>query len=104
MANRVDIEKLNSLIASGRKIFVKFSAEWCGQCKMAAILIEKVKQDYPEVEVVELDVDDNGLWDNENFNISVVPTYVGYNNKQRVFNQPEYQVEEDMRKLFDQLK
>ncbi len=104
MANRIDVNELNSLVASGKKVFVKFSAEWCGECKMTEILINKVKVDYPEIEFVEVDVDDNDMWDNDSLNIKVVPTFVGFDNKQTIFNQPEYQVEANLRKLLDQLK
>ncbi len=103
MPNRKNIDELNSLVSSGRKLLVKFSAEWCGQCKMAALLIDKVKKDYPDIEFVEIDVDDHNLWDNDSLKIKVVPTFVGFNHKQTIFNEPEYQIEEKLRKLLDQL-
>ncbi len=101
---RINIDELNSKVASGNKLLVIFSAEWCGECKMTQVLINKIKDDYPEIEIVDVDVDDNDMWDNDTLNITSVPTFVGYNDKQTVFNQPEYQVEDNLRKLLDQLK
>ncbi len=103
MPHRINIDQLNSLVSSGKKLLVKFSAEWCGQSKMAALLIEKVKQDYPDIEFVEIDVDDHNLWDNDTLKIKLVPTFVGYHNRQTVFNESDYQIEEDLRKLLDEL-
>lgn len=103
MSHRINIDNLNSLVSSGKKIFVKFSAEWCGECKMTGLLIDKVKVDYPEIEFVEIDVDDNDLWENETLNITEVPTFVGYNDKQKVFVSSGYQIEEELRILLDQL-
>ncbi len=104
MPRRVNVDELNTLVASGKKLLVKFSAEWCGQCKMARQLIEKVKVNYPEIEFVEVDVDDNDMWGNETLDIKVVPTFVGYDTRQTIFNQREYQVEEDFIKLLEQIK
>ncbi len=101
---RIDIQELNSTVETGKSILAVFSAEWCGQCKMTAMLIEKIAPDYPEIEIVDIDVDDNGMWDNETLDIKSVPTFVGYKDKQIVFNQPEYQVEDNLRKLLEQLK
>ncbi len=104
MAKRIDLNELNSLVANGKKLFVKFSAEWCGQCKMASLLLDKVQLDYPDIEFVEVDVDDNELWDHETLKISVVPTFVGFKNRETIFNQPEYQVEDSLRQLLEQMK
>ncbi len=101
---RIKIEELNTLISNGETLLVVFSAEWCGQCKMASMLIEKIKGDYPEVNIVDVDVDDNGMWDNDTLKITSVPTFVGYKNKQIIFNEPGYQLEENLRKLIEQLK
>lgn len=101
---KINIEELNSLVANNTTLLVKFSAEWCGQCKMASLLIDKIEGNFPEVEFVEVDVDDNNLWDNETLKITEVPTFVGYKNKTTVFNQPGYQVEDKLVELLNTLK
>lgn len=104
MSKRVTLEELNTLIESGDKLLVKFGAEWCGQCKMADLLIEKVISNYSDIQVIEVDVDDNELWDNETLKITEVPTFVGFKDKGSVFNEPGYKVEDELIKLIDQLK
>lgn len=37
----------------------KYSASWCGPCKMIQPVWEQFKQKYPEVEFEEIDVDEN---------------------------------------------
>lgn len=103
MSKRVDLNELNTLVASGKKLLVIFSAEWCGQCKMTKLLIEKVQGNFPDIEIVEVDVDDNDLWDHETLKITKVPTFVGFKEKQTVFNEPGYKVENALIELFNKL-
>lgn len=100
---KINFEELNKKIELGEVLFVSFSAEWCGQCKMSKLLIEKLKGDYPHINFVEVDVDDNGMWDNDKFNISQVPTFVGFKDKKIIFNASGYQVEEALKELLNQL-
>ncbi len=100
---KISIDELKELVLTGKKVFVKFSTEWCGQCKMTSILMNKLKPDYSEIEFIEVDVDDNGLWDHEIFKISVVPTFVGFNKGETLFNKSEYQVEEKLKELLNSI-
>lgn len=36
---------------------MKFGAEWCQPCKMLKPIIEKLEQEMPEVEFVDIDID-----------------------------------------------
>ena len=100
---RISLDELNSKIMNEEVIFAVFSAEWCGQCKMSKLLIEKVMHDFPNVIFVEVDVDENKLWDDDTLKISQVPTFVGFKNKSTTFNVSGYQVEEELIKLLKQL-
>lgn len=41
-----------------RPVFVKFTATWCGPCKMSAPLIDSLAEDYAdELKFVEVDID-----------------------------------------------
>ncbi len=103
MPHRINVEELNSKVASGKKLIVKFSAEWCGQCRMSSLLIEKIKHDYEDIEFVELDIDDNNMWENDTLNIKVVPTFIGYDNKHIIINESGYHNEEELRSLIETL-
>ena len=38
---------------------IKFSASWCGPCKMLAPIIDGIKHKYPSVTFTDIDVDQN---------------------------------------------
>ncbi len=104
MPHRINIQQLNSRINSGKKLLVKFSAEWCGQCRMSSLLIEKVKSDYDDIEFIELDIDDNDMWDDESLKIKKVPTFIGYDKKHLIINEEGYHNEEEIRNLIETLQ
>ncbi|MFA5757968.1 MAG: thioredoxin family protein [Clostridia bacterium] len=59
--------------------FVKFSATWCGPCKMVSSTIQKVQPDFPEVKFQDIDVDDNPDLA-KNYKIKSVPTVILFRN------------------------
>ena len=98
---KIEFKELNNKIEMDNNLLIVFSSEWCGQCKMTKLLIEKVKSDYPNLVFVEINVDDNNLWENEKLNIKSIPTFVGYKNKEQSFNTPGYQTEENLREILN---
>lgn len=66
--------EFDNLISNSKKpVFVKFTASWCGPCKMMIPIIEQASEKFKEIEFVEIDVDDSdGLA--EKYFISSVPT------------------------------
>jgi thioredoxin 1 len=49
----------NNLKTSDKPIFIDFYAEWCGPCKLAAPIIDKLSGEYQDrVTIVKLDVDE----------------------------------------------
>lgn len=54
---------------------LKFSAAWCGPCKVLAPIFNEVKADTPDVFFVDVDVDQNSALAIE-YNIRSVPTLV----------------------------
>lgn len=39
--------------------FMKFYADWCGPCQVLKPIVEELKQEHPNVEFVEVDIDNN---------------------------------------------
>lgn len=55
---KIDSAEFNEVIKEG-VVFVDFFADWCGPCKMLGPVLEEVSKDYPEIEFVKVNVDDN---------------------------------------------
>lgn len=55
--------------------FTKFGATWCHPCKMFKPIIDEVAKDFPDVEFVDVDVDDKPDLATKN-NIRSIPTYI----------------------------
>jgi thioredoxin 1 len=52
-----------------------FWAPWCNPCKLMNSIIDEIEKDYPDLEVVRINVDeDAGMV--KNYNIQTVPTYI----------------------------
>ena len=52
-----------------------FWAPWCNPCKLMNPIIDEIEKDYPDLEVVRINVDeDAGMV--KNYNIQTVPTYI----------------------------
>ena len=70
---QINTAEFDALIAEGKTVLVDFFATWCGPCKMLAPVLEQVAPDYPDVEFVKIDVDeDTDLA--RRYGVSVIPT------------------------------
>ena len=54
----INSAEFNEVIKEGI-VFVDFFADWCGPCKMLGPVLEEVSKEYPEIEFVKVNVDDN---------------------------------------------
>lgn len=68
------VDELNK--AGDMPVFIDFYAVWCGPCKMAAPVVDKLAQDYAGKAVIcKLDVDENGQTAKQ-FGVMSIPTVV----------------------------
>lgn len=56
-------------------VFEKYYGTWCAPCKMLAPVIEKVKEEFPDVEFKDIDIDEQPEKTNYN-NVRSVPTII----------------------------
>lgn len=52
-----------------------FWADWCTPCKMMNPIIDKIEKDYPNIEVVRINADEDSAMV-QKYNILTVPTYI----------------------------
>ncbi len=61
---------------SGKPVMVDFYADWCGPCKMAAPIIDKLAKEFEgQVEIVKVDVDANTETARK-FQVMSIPTVI----------------------------
>ena len=48
------------VLKADKPVLVDFNATWCGPCRMLKPVLDKLAEERPDVEVVGLDVDENG--------------------------------------------
>lgn len=62
-------------------IVMDFKATWCGPCKAIKPFFEYLKENYPNVDFREIDIEDeNTMSITENFDIAKVPTFIYFKN------------------------
>lgn len=68
-------ETIDKAKEAGTPVFVDFYAEWCGPCKMAAPIVDKLAGDYEGKAVIaKLNVDENSVA--RDYGVMSIPTAV----------------------------
>ena len=62
----------NDVVETDKKILIDFYADWCGPCKMMAPVVEEISNEFPDIIVGKVNVDEEGELA-ELFNISSIP-------------------------------
>ena len=68
----VNREEFDAIVKEGYTL-VDFFANWCGPCKMLAPVLEEVSADYPNVDFIKVDVDEESNLAAE-YNVMSIPT------------------------------
>jgi thioredoxin 1 len=72
-----DFQSFQAEIESAERILVKFEADWCMPCRAMASIVEEVAKQYPDVKVVAVDIDGEGMEKAlEKYKVKAVPTFV----------------------------
>ena len=92
-------QNLLDLVKEGT-VLVDFFATWCGPCKMLAPELEDYAEQYPNVTVIKIDVDEH---QNEaaKFNIRSVPTLLVFKNGSLVKETAGYRDVDGLKDLVD---
>ncbi|XP_050440516.1 thioredoxin-2 [Adelges cooleyi] len=69
--------------AKGKLVIIDFFAKWCGPCKLIAPYIEELANEFPDVVMLKVDVDECEEASLE-YNIQSMPTFVFVKSKAEV--------------------
>ncbi len=96
----VNTAEFNALLAEGKTVLVDFFATWCGPCKMLAPVLEEVAPDYPDVEFVKVDVDEEPDLARR-YGVSVIPTLFVIKNGEVTANTKGYMGADELHAFVD---
>ena len=63
------------VLKNEKTVLVDFYADWCGPCKMLAPILEKLSEEYPDVVIGKVNVDDENRLASA-FKVTAIPTLV----------------------------
>jgi thioredoxin 1 len=79
-------------------VIVDFYAEWCGPCKMAAPVIDKLSDEFAgKVKLVKVDVDQNEI--SAKYGVMSIPTVIAFKNGEEADRQIGFGGEEKYREM-----
>jgi thioredoxin 1 len=93
--------------AAGTPVFVDFYATWCGPCKLAAPIVDKLATEFKgKVLVAKLDVDENGAIA-QKYGVMSIPTVILFKQEgeelKEVARQVGFPGEQGYRKLLEKV-
>lgn len=75
--NQKEFESLNG------KVFVQFSANWCGPCKVLTKSVESIEKDYSDVTFVKVNIDNNRELAKQ-YRVRSIPYVLFFNNSEEL--------------------
>ena len=96
----VNTAEFDALINDGKTVLLDFFATWCGPCKMITPVLEEVEGDYPDVEFVKVDVDEEPDLARR-YGISVIPTLFVIKNGEKTATTKGYLNADELRAFID---
>lgn len=101
---RISINELDSKINASSKVVAIAAADWCGQCRMLKLIVAKIKDNYPGIVFVELDVEGDNLWEHSTYDIKEVPTFLFFKDAELIERIVGYQYEDKLTEILNQFK
>lgn len=95
----INTEEFKETIKSGTTL-VDFFADWCGPCKMLSPVLEEVSKEYPDINFVKVNVDENMELAQE-YGIMSIPTVYIFKDNQVVTNMSGYRDASGVKEFID---
>lgn len=95
----VNQNEFDEIVSKGITL-VDFYADWCGPCKMLAPILEELSNDYPNVEFIKVDCDENEQLCMR-YGIMSIPTVYLFKDGQLVSKTSGYQGKDTMKSFIE---
>ena len=95
----VNKNEFESIIKEGYTL-VDFFATWCGPCKMLGPVLEELDSEFPSVEFVKVDIDQDGELTSQ-YNVMSVPTVFILKDGQIIAKTGGYQPKSSMKSFIE---
>ena len=95
----INTDEFNETIKSGTTL-VDFFAEWCGPCKMLGPVLDEVSKEYPDINFVKVNVDEN-MDLAQKFGIMSIPTVYIFKDGEVVKNFGGYRDADGVKEFID---
>ncbi|CAD6502492.1 BgTH12-05084 [Blumeria graminis f. sp. triticale] len=76
------LDEYRKLTKNHEHIIIRFTAEWCGPCRMIAPDFESLSNDYKDIHFISVDVDNSPELSTE-FGVKAMPTFVSIKNGEK---------------------
>lgn len=73
----------SEVAASDKPVLVDFYADWCGPCQMVSPVVDEISEEYPDIKVCKVNVDEEGELSAE-FGVMSIPTLIRFDNGEAV--------------------
>ena len=100
MMKIINTEEFNEITKNGTTL-VDFFADWCGPCKMLGPVLEKVSEQYNDIEFVKVNVDEN-MDLAQQYGIMSIPTVYLFKDGEVVNKMQGYVPEDGVKAFIDE--
>ena len=83
MYRELEIDNLEELVNSGKKVAVQYGASWCGACKVSKPKFKKLSKENEDIDFIYVDVDKFPR-SRSLANVRALPTFASFDNKEKV--------------------
>ena len=95
----INKDEFDAIISNGL-ILVDFYADWCGPCKMLSPILEDLDNEYPDINFVKVNVDDN-MEIADRYTIMSIPMVFIFKDGEIISKMVGYQPKDGVKKFID---